>query len=118
MTTQLTDLEGVIVDESHHVYVVRGSVVEHLVVAQEVAGSNPVAPPTIAFRSTGERFTEPLRLRSYQIDALRQLRGLPVFCPSVAQMEERRTEVPGVAGSIPARGTRKLKLSLECSHFG
>ncbi len=112
MNTQLTHLEGgIIVDESHHTHVVRGSVVERLIVAQEAAGSNPVAPPITVFRSAGEQFTEPLRLRSYQIDALRQLRGQSVFCPSVAQLVERRPEKSGVAGSIPARGTaRKLKL--------
>ncbi len=112
MNAQLTYLEGgIIVDESHHTHVVRGSVVERLIVTQEVAGSNPVAPPITVFRSEGERFTEPLRLRSYQIDVLRQLRGRSVFCPSVAQLVERRREEPGVAGSIPARGTeRKLKL--------
>jgi hypothetical protein len=111
MNTQLTDLEGgVIIDESHHIpYVVWSSAVERLVVAQDVAGSNPVTPPITAFRFTGERFTEPLRLRSYQIDALRQLRGLSGIRPVVAQLVERRPEEPGVAGSIPARGT-KLKL--------
>lgn len=114
MNAQLTYLEGgiVIVDESHHIsYGAWSSAVERLVVAQDDAGSNPVTPPITAFRFTGERFTEPLRLRSYQIDALRQLRGRPVFCPSVAQLVERRPEEPGVAGSIPARGTApKLKL--------
>lgn len=108
MNTQLTELEGVVIDESHHIpYVVWSSAVERLVVAQDVAGSNPVTPPT----SPGERFTAPLRLRSYQIDALRQLRGRPVFRPVVAQLVERRPEESGVAGSIPARGTTlKLKL--------
>lgn len=35
-------------DEAHHTYVVRSSAVEHLIVAQEDAGSNPVAPPMYA----------------------------------------------------------------------
>ena len=137
MNAQLTDLEGgVVIDESHHIpYVVWSSAVERLVVAQDVAGSNPVTPPITAFRFTGERlvvaqdvagsnpvtppitafrftgerFTEPLRLRGYQIDVLRQLRGLSGIRPVVAQLVERRPEEPGVAGSTPARGT-KLKL--------
>ena len=105
MQPQSTYLDdGVLADDSHHTYVVRGSAVERLIVAQEDAGSNPVAPPMTAYRFTGERFTEPLRLRSYQIEALRSLRGHRL-CPSVAQLVERRIEVPGVTGSIPVRGT-------------
>lgn len=104
--TQLED--GLLVDETHHIsHVVRGSTVERLTVDQDRAGSNPVAPPITV---TWEPFTEPFRLRSYQLDALRHLRGRSVSSPSVAQVVERRPEVPGVAGSTPARGTgRKLK---------
>ena len=95
-------------DEAPHAtYVVRSSVVEHPIVTRDDAGSNPVAQPITAFRFTGERFTEPMRLRSYQIDALRQLHGLSgIHLPSVAQLVERRLEAPRVAGSSPALGTR------------
>lgn len=111
MNAQPAELEGVVIDESHHISsVVWSSAVEHLAVNQDDAGSNPVTPPTTSAPSV-ERFTGPLRLRSYQIDALRQLRGRPLFRPAVAQMVERRPEELGVAGSIPARGTAlKLKL--------
>lgn len=83
MNTQLTELEdGILIDESHHTrYVVWGSAVERLIVAQEVAGSNPVTPPITAYRFMGERFTEPLRLRSYQLEVLRELRGQPLLIP-------------------------------------
>lgn len=119
MNMQLTDLErGNDIDESHHTYVVRGSAVERLVVAQESAGSTPVAPP-IQFlpfqRRALESFRQPAGV------SLRFARGLTAWSssPSVAQMVEQRPEEPSVAGSIPARGTAfKLKLSLGNSHFG
>lgn len=97
-------------DESHHTtHVVWSSAVERLTMDQMGGGSNPLTPPMQAFRFTGEIFTEPLRLRGYQHAALRSLQGQRGFFPSVAQVVERRIEVPSVAGSTPARGTGKLK---------
>ena len=74
-------------DEAHHdSHVVRSSVVERLVVAQEAAGSNPVALPN------REAFSE--------------LAGGQHANASIAQSVERETENLGVGGSIPSRGTR------------
>ena len=88
-------------DEAHHNCVVRSSVVERLVVAQEVASSNLVALPTIAYRFHRERFTEPAYARMSAASAF----------PSIAQQVERGIEDSGVGGSNPSRGTgskRKL----------
>lgn len=105
--TQLED--GILIDESHHIsHVVWGSAVERLTVNQEVAGSNPVTPP---INVTWEPFTEPFRLRSYQIDVLCQLQGRSVSSPLVAQRVERRSEEPRVDGSSPSQGA-KLKRKL------
>ena len=103
MSTQLTYLEGgIIADEEHHIYVVRSSAVERLIVAQEDAGSNPVAPP--------------INLRSYQLEALESFReparGLFAGRRSgrslaVAQLVERWSETPRVTGSIPVRETKR-----------
>lgn len=91
-------------DEAHHAYVVRSSAVEHLIVAQEDAGSNPVAPPEIDFSVdcyVGERFSLPTSHVGV---------GRVEHSPSVAQLVERQIEALRVAGSTPARGTGKLKL--------
>lgn len=90
-------------DEAHHTHVVRSSAVEHLIVAQEVAGSNPVAPPDFYVDFyVGESFSSPTPVAGV---------GQAEHSPSVAQVVERRIEDPRVAGSMPARGTeRKLKL--------
>lgn len=92
-------------DEAHHIpYGVWSSTVERLTVNQVRAGSNPVTPPTRMI------------LRPYQLEALESFRQpmrphegahrLTLLSPVVAQSVERRSEAPGVAGSIPARGTR------------
>lgn len=92
-------------DEAHHIpYGVWSSMVERRVVAPVCAGSNPVTPPTR------------MLLRPYQFEALESFRQpmcspegahrLTLLSPVVAQSVERRSEAPGVAGSIPARGTR------------
>lgn len=68
-------------DETHHLpRVVWSSAVERLVVAQEVAGANPVTSPIPPFfRLVGEPFMEPMELRSYQLEALHRLHGRPAF---------------------------------------
>lgn len=82
-------------DEAHHPCVVRSSAVECLVVAQEGASSNLVAPPMIAYRFHGERFAEPVCARM----------PAEATFPSIAQQVERGIEDPSVGGSNPSRGT-------------
>ena len=97
-------------DEAHHIpYGVWSSMVERRVVAPVRAGSIPVTPP--------------MRLRDYQLEALSGLvesfatpaslmrgSGPMLPFPVVAQLVERWSETPRVAGSSPACGTkRKLK---------
>lgn len=95
-------------DEAHHInHVVWSSAVERLTVDQMAGGSNPLTPPMQAFRFTGESFTEPLRLRSYQQAALRPLQGRRGSFSRGSSEVERRIEAPSVAGSIPARGAKR-----------
>ena len=94
-------------DEAHHIpYGVWSSVAERSTVNRDCAGSNPVTPP--------------MRLRDYQREALNGLaesfatpaslmRGSGPTLPSpvVAQLVERWSETPRVAGSSPACGTKR-----------
>jgi hypothetical protein len=105
MDMQLTQNEGIVIDESHHIpHGVWSSVAERLTVNQVRAGSNPVTPP------------RRIRLRSCQLEALESFTQLAggssaserhYGSPVVAQLVERQAEDLRVTGSIPVRGTKR-----------